>query len=482
MRITSFLKRKLRNNCVAWCIGVPYTEEQFKECISLNSDFINSLSETYNIYDYDLLWEQYKTTANLIHDTIHDLESRNVKIVHLTSIGEVNAILDYENIIITAHHHRFQFAMEFMGNIIPIRDFIDSIPLEYSGTIDVSSCYSAAFLQEIKLQASNARIIAANTESSIDLRMFIYKYLVKYLAKNNNAEYLDAYKDVTGKIVSFYRGRHHENSQKVMLGGKPQSVSVFAPQHISKEESMMVQVYLYSDEEYKKVKTDAKKADEYSSERGNSVLDLRAKKGDIINVELNLLGVKLERSQKQFVWQNKFNKCSFFIEIPKDYCKDKIMGEIFVSINGAITAEVDFYTQIVDSYINKGNAPTSHRQIKKTFISYSHEDEESVKFLAKAYELQGIDHFFDRTYLKSGDIFPEKISDYIKCADLFVLCWSANAESSEYVKKELGQALSLAKNQDSNTKRKLIIRPISIKPYADFPSSMKDEYHFEVIS
>lgn len=482
MRILSFLRRKLRNKCVVWCIGVPYTEEQFKECVSLKSDFIKSLSETYNIYDYDLLWEQYKTTANLIYETVHDLESRNVKIVHLTSIGEVKTVLDYENIIITTHHHRFQFAMEFMGNIIPIGDFIDSIPLEYSGTIDVSSCYSAVFLQELKLQASNARIIAANTESSLDLRMFIYKHIVKYLAKNNNAEYLDAYKDVTGKIVSYHRGQQHENSQKVMLGGKPQSVSVFAPQRISKEESMMIQVYLYSDEEYKKVKTDAKKADEYSSERGNSVLDLRAKKGDMINVELILSGIKLERNQKQFVWQNKFNKCSFFVEIPKDYSKDRIFGEIFVSINGAVTAEVDFYTQIVESYTNKGNAPTSHRQIKKTFISYSHADEDSVKFLAKAYELQGIDHFFDRTYLKSGDIFPKKISDYINNADLFVLCWSANAESSEYVKKELGQALSLAKNQDLHNKRNLLIRPISIKPYADYPSSMKDEYQFDVIS
>lgn len=482
MRIPSFLKRKLRDNCVAWCIGVPYTEKQFTECISLKSDFIDSLSEIYNVYDYDLLWEQYKITANHILEIVNDIQSRNVRIVNLTSTSEIKDILDYENIIITAHHHRFQFAMEFMGNIIPIGDFIDSIPLEYSGTIDVSSCYSAAFLQELKLQASNARIIAANTESSLDLRMFIYKHIVKYLAKNNNAEYLDAYKDVTGKIVSYYRGLHPENSPKIMLGGKPQSVSVFAPQRISKEESMMVQVYLYSDEEYKKVKSDAKKADKYSSERGNSVLDLRAKKGDIINVELNLSNIKLERNQKQFVWQNKFNKCSFFVEVPKDYSKDRIVGEIFVSINGAIIAEVDFYTLLVDTYSNKGNAPTSYRQIKRTFISYSHADEDSVKFLAKAYELQGIDHFFDRTYLRSGDIFPQKISDYIKSADLFVLCWSANAESSEYVKKELGQALSLAKNQDSSSKRNLIIRPISIKPYADYPSNMKDEYHFEVIS
>lgn len=482
MRIPSFLIRKLRNNSVAWCIGVPYTEEQFKECVSLNSDFIESLSDTYNVYDYDLLWEQYKTTANLIHETVNNLKSRNVKIVQLSSISEIKGVLDYENIIITAHHHRSQFAMEFMGSPIPIGDFIENIPLEYSGTIDISSCYSATFLQELKLQASNARIIAANTESSLYLRMFIYKHIVKYLTKNNDAEYLDAYKDITGKIVDFYKGQHNEQPQKIMLGGKPQSVSVFAPQRISKKESMMVQVYLYSDEECKKVKTDAKKADEYSSERGNSVLDLRAKKGDQIIIELNLPGIKLERNKKQFVWQNKFNKCSFFVEIPKDYRKNRILGEIFVSINGAITAEVDFYTQIVESYTNKGNAPISHRQIKKTFISYSHADEDSVKFIAKAYELQGIDHFFDRTYLKSGDIFPEKISDYIKNADLFVLCWSANAECSEYVKKELGQALSLAKNHDLDRNSNLIIRPISIKPYADYPSSMKNEYHFEVIS
>ena len=87
-----------------------------------------------------------------------------------------------------------------------------------------------------------------------------------------------------------------------------------------------------------------------------------------------------------------------------------------------------------------------------------------------------VPHFFDRSYLKPGDIFPKVIQDYINTADLFVLCWSMNAAQSEYVKKERIQALERAypKVHDG----KLSIYPMSIEPRAELPSDMKDYYHF----
>ena len=115
----------------------------------------------------------------------------------------------------------------------------------------------------------------------------------------------------------------------------------------------------------------------------------------------------------------------------------------------------------------------------KVFISYSHKDEASVKSFHEGLELAGIDHFYDRKYLKTGDIFPLVIQDYINSADLFVLFWSENAMNSEYVRKELEQALNRAfpKVSPPHT-AKLSIYPMSIEPRAELPSSMKDHYHF----
>jgi hypothetical protein len=128
------------------------------------------------------------------------------------------------------------------------------------------------------------------------------------------------------------------------------------------------------------------------------------------------------------------------------------------------------------------SAAFGSREFKKIFISYSHEDRDKVKYFADAYKIEGRDYFFDRHYLKSGDVYPEEIRNFINTSDLFILCWSANASKSEYVRKELSQALNLAYPKiQPREKARLTIRPISIDPRADPPDEMKDIYNFEEV-
>ena len=153
--------------------------------------------------------------------------------------------------------------------------------------------------------------------------------------------------------------------------------------------------------------------------------------------------------------------------------------EANIFVNGVMIGEMRFLTQIVEVPRNL-NPEILSKAFKKIFISYAHKDFDKVKFMAKAYKAQGVDYFFDRDYLKAGDIYPKKIKDYIDTSDLFILCWSQNAAESEYVEKEKLQALSLSKNIDENNGT-LTIHPLSIEPRAELPSDMKDDYNFEVI-
>ena len=115
----------------------------------------------------------------------------------------------------------------------------------------------------------------------------------------------------------------------------------------------------------------------------------------------------------------------------------------------------------------------------KVFISYSHQDEPKVKFLHEGLKVAGVDHFFDRDYLKIGDVFPQVIQDYINSADLFVLCWSENASKSVYVEKERLLALERAFPQvQPEQAAKLRIYPMSIEPRTELPGDMKNYYHF----
>ena len=149
-----------------------------------------------------------------------------------------------------------------------------------------------------------------------------------------------------------------------------------------------------------------------------------------------------------------------------------------LSANGVPVGEMRFITKIVEAPRQLNSEIIAHK-FNKVFISYSHQDEPKVKFLHEGLKVAGIDHFFDRKYLKAGDVFPQVIKNYINSADLFILCWSENASKSEYVQKERLQALERAFPQVKPEKdAKLRIYPMSIEPRAELPSDMKDNYHF----
>lgn len=255
--------------------------------------------------------------------------------------------------------------------------------------------------------------------------------------------------------------------------------SIFAPAEVSYNTHMIVQVYLHLYEETEKVKSLAQESDKNTERRDYTPLHCKLKKGDKVDVQLNIYGETLLMSDKKSViWQGAFTKCSFGYFLPKYIDVNELSCAALLTVNEIPVGEMRFITRIVESP-RKLNPKIIAHKYNKVFISYAHKDEEKVKSFHEGLKLAGIEHFFDRAYLKTGDIFPQVIQDYINSADLFVLFWSENASKSEYVDKERKQALERAFPQvKPQQEAKLSIYPMSIEPRAELPSDMKDNYHF----
>ena len=255
--------------------------------------------------------------------------------------------------------------------------------------------------------------------------------------------------------------------------------SVFAPSEVRRKSHMQVQVYLHLYEETEEVKALAQESDKIAERRDYIPLQCKLKKGDKVDVQLNIYGETLLMSDKKsVVWQGAFTKCGFDYFVPKDIDVDELSCVALLSVNGVPVGEMRFITQIVEVPRQLNPEILAHKY-RKVFISYAHQDESKVKFLHEGLELGSIPHFFDRKYLKAGDVFPQVIKDYINSADLFILCWSENASRSEYVKKERLQALERAFPQvQPERAAKLRIYPMSIEPHAELPGDMKNYYHF----
>ena len=255
--------------------------------------------------------------------------------------------------------------------------------------------------------------------------------------------------------------------------------SIFAPAEVKRKSHLQVQMYLHLYEETEEVKSLAQESDKNAERRDYIPLQCKLKKGDKVDVQLNIYGVSLLMSDKKcVVWQGSFTKCSFDYFVPKDIDVDELSCVAMLTVNGVPVGEMRFITRIVDAPRQLNPEIIAHKY-NKVFISYSHQDESKVKFLHEGLELGSVPHFFDRSYLKPGDVFPQKIQDYINSADLFILCWSENASKSEYVQKERMQALERAYPQvQPEQTAKLRIYPMSIEPRAELPSDMKNYYHF----
>lgn len=256
--------------------------------------------------------------------------------------------------------------------------------------------------------------------------------------------------------------------------------SIFAPAEVKRKSHMLVQVYLHLQEETEKVRSLAQESDKDAERRDYIPLQCKLKKGDKVDVLLNIYGETLLMSKRSYViWRGHFVKCSFDCS---DVLSDIDAGELscvaLLSVNGVPVGEMRFITKIVETPRQLNPEIIAHKY-SKVFISYSHQDESKVKFLHEGLELGAVPHFFDRKYLKAGDVFPQVIQDYINSADLFILCWSENASKSEYVQKERLQALERAFPQVQPEKAaKLRIYPMSIEPRAELPIDMKENYHF----
>ena len=255
--------------------------------------------------------------------------------------------------------------------------------------------------------------------------------------------------------------------------------SVFAPSEVCRKSHMLIQVYLHLFNETDKVIALSKESQKEAERRDYSPLQCRLKKGDRVSVQLSVYGDTLLKSErKSMVWQGVFTKCSFDYFVPADLDAFDLSCMATLSVNGIPIGELSFVTKIAFAS-SQLNPEVIVRKYRKVFISYSHKDEDKVKSFHEGLRLFGIDHFFDRAYLKAGDIYPKVIRDYIDSADLFVLFLSANASESEYMLKEREQALKRAFPQVKPAEAaKLSIYPVIITPVAEVPDDMQKNYHF----
>ena len=221
--------------------------------------------------------------------------------------------------------------------------------------------------------------------------------------------------------------------------------AIFAPAMISKGDDMMVQVFIYKDEETDRIVLEAISSDKKATKRKYAPLNFIIKKGDKVSIRLDIKNLSLSDNFKELIWQGKYTSSAFYVSLPENFNRNILFGEITLAVNGLLLGQLQFETGIENNVSEQGSAEIVSKSYKKVFISYSHKDAEIANVIAESYKaMETVDYFYDRHSLSPGEIYERKIFDYIDSCDLFILCWSKNAEKSEWVKKERNRAFYAA--------------------------------------
>jgi len=255
------------------------------------------------------------------------------------------------------------------------------------------------------------------------------------------------------------------------------NASAYAPTEITPYKHFIVRVFIHRPEETGVIDQSVKDVDKAAVKKANKPLDIPVKEGDKITIHLSMTdGIAVDEPTQNVIWCGHYVECDFGCELTKKNIHS-VLGKSIIAINDVPCGDLKFTIDVVSAETSKVYAAVETRRYSKIFISYAHADYSQVRGIAEGCKMNGSDYFFDRHSLQAGDIFKDKILQYIDNADLFVLCWSKNAAESEWVKIEREYALSLIRDGKAN----LTIYPLCLKPKAPLPSDMSEKYNFGIL-
>jgi hypothetical protein len=252
----------------------------------------------------------------------------------------------------------------------------------------------------------------------------------------------------------------------------PADATAFAPGKLRRSTPELVRIVVHQPKDLNAVIKAAKKIDPRAepSPQGMSIGEIAL--GANIGVALEVRGGACEGGLQRRAWTGEPVDFSFAVEADPAVKQVVLLARVFVD-----DAQIGVlaFTRKVSGPAKKPHGLGDRarlRRHKRVFLSYSSQDRETVSAIATAYQMAGVQHFWDRASLKSGEEWSPRLRREIDRADLFHLCWSRSAAQSEWVRKEAEHALTRRRKQSG--KPEITVQMLDGPPWAPHPPELGD--------
>jgi hypothetical protein len=256
----------------------------------------------------------------------------------------------------------------------------------------------------------------------------------------------------------------------------PADATAFAPKKLRRGTPELVRIVVHQPKDLSAVIKAAKKLDPRTdaAPQGMPLGDIAL--GSTIGVSLEVRGAACDGAVQRRSWQGEPIDFSFSAEADEGVKQVVFLARVFV--NDAQIGVLAF-TRNVSGPNKKPHGDGDRVRLKRhkrVFLSYSSKDRETVAAIATAYASAGVEHFWDRASLKSGEEWSPRLRKEIERADLFHVCWSKNAAASEWVKKETEHAIT--RRRRNSGKPDITVQMLDGPPWAPHPPEL-DSINFD---
>jgi TIR domain len=171
------------------------------------------------------------------------------------------------------------------------------------------------------------------------------------------------------------------------------------------------------------------------------------REGEITFV-LDVPDLAVNPRSRSFRWLEDIQREEFHVRAPAALDGKIVRGALHVYLGAIVLAKVVLAIR-VDRSAPRRAASDAHadeaRPYRRIFPSYSHLDEAIVQQVEAYARTLGDEYLRDVTHLRSGEVWSERLAEFIRTADVFQLFWSHNSMDSRWVRQEWEYALSLGR-------------------------------------
>ncbi|MFN3463284.1 MAG: TIR domain-containing protein [Terricaulis sp.] len=270
--------------------------------------------------------------------------------------------------------------------------------------------------------------------------------------------------------------RQPSRKRDAPIDSAPADATAFAPKKLRRGSPELVRIVIHQPKDLQAVIKAARKIDPRTDAAPSGMKVGNVPLGASVGVSLEVRGAVCDGAIQRRAWQGEPLDFNFSAEADADVKQAVFLARVFV--DDAQIGVLAFTRPIGGPKKSAAsNDKVRLKRHKRVFLSYSSKDRETVSAIATAYEAAGVQHFFDRTSLKSGEEWSPRLRQEIDRADLFHLCWSKSAAESEWVEKEAEHALT-RRRRSNGKKPEITVQMLDGPPWAKHPESL-DSINFD---